>query len=205
MGAGVSRLMVTCVCTGVPRTGLEESKGCCRQGAQLLAAGADVHPKASTAIRACGVGCVALCVARQKVDEIVKWSESHEEMRLCALLFLFSYTYLLRLPSEALPAIAGQDGREQGSNAVLFKEGASLVLVLHRRKNKPNGSRLVRRCSCRHSAGACAYHLLGPVVDATPAGARVFGNITSSGAQPCAACGSMRGMQYWQGPWRHCG
>ncbi len=122
-----------------------------------------------------------MCDVGQKVEEIIAWSESKEEVRTYALLFLFSYSFLLRTPSEALPAIAGVDGSEQGSNSVLFKDGESLVLVLRRRKNKPKGSRLARKCTCRKSADSCAYHLIGQLVDATLVGARVFEGTTARG------------------------
>ena len=128
------------------------------------------------------IGRVASVCARQKVQEMLVWSETHEELRRAALLFLLAYTYLLRVPSEALPAVVGTSANEAGSNAVLIKDGESLVLVLHRRKNRPRGSRLVRKCSCRQAPETCVYHVLGPVVDATPVGARLFEGITESGA-----------------------
>ena len=123
------------------------------------------------------------CV-RQKVEEMLAWSADIEEARRYALLFLFSYSFLLRTPSEALPAVAGTDGREEGSNSVLFKDGEQLVLILRRRKNKPAGSRLVRMCYhvyMSKSPASCAYHLLGPQLDATAAGGKVFDGITASG------------------------
>ena len=55
--------------------------------------------------------------------------------------------FYLRLPSEALPAVAGK-GDHQSS---VFMEGDTIVLVLKRRKNKPGGSRLVRTCWCSES------------------------------------------------------
>ena len=112
---------------------------------------------------------------------MLAWSADIEEARKYALLFLFSYSFLLRTPSEALPAVAGTDGREGGSNSVLFKDGEQLVLILRRRKNKPAGSRLVRMCTCQKSPASCAYHLLGPLLDATAAGGKVFDGITASG------------------------
>jgi hypothetical protein len=119
---------------------------------------------------------------REKVEEMLAWSQTHETTRKHALLFLFSYCFLLRTPSEALPAIAGEDGREPGSNSVLFKDGEQLVLVLRRRKNKPGGSRLARNCTCRKSAASCAYHLIGQLLDETPVGGQLFQGITANGA-----------------------
>lgn len=126
---------------------------------------------------------------RQKVEEMLAWSETTVDMRKHALLFLFSYSFLLRTPSEALPAIKGIDGREEGSNSVLFRDGEKIVLVLRRRKNKPNGSRLAKKCTCQKSAASCVFHLIGRLLDETPVGARVFGGITASGVRVCVCAG----------------
>ena len=122
-------------------------------------------------------------ILRQKVEEMLAWSEANAELRLHALLFLFSYSFLLRTPSEALPATVGFDGCTTECNSILFKgDDESLVLVLRRRKNKPEGSRLIRKCSCHKSPASCAYHIIGKLVDDTPVGARIFGSITANGA-----------------------
>lgn len=120
-------------------------------------------------------------IQRHMVEDMLTWSENNEDVRKYALLFLLSYSFLLRTPSEALPVIAGADGNETGSNAVLFKDGQQLVLVLRRRKNKPGGSRLARQCTCHKSAISCVYHLIGPMVDAAPVGDRLFRGFTASG------------------------
>ena len=46
-----------------------------------------------------------------------------------AMLFLFSYIFLLRVPSEALPAQA-----HQGGHSVLCIENGRLILTLQRRR-----------------------------------------------------------------------
>ena len=81
---------------------------------------------------------------RRMVEEMMHWCSEKVEYRNVAYLFLLTYVFLLRLPSEALPVVAGQ-GVEQ---ACLFREGQTVVLELKRRKNKPAGSRLVRTCWC---------------------------------------------------------
>jgi len=59
----------------------------------------------------------------------MNWSASRPETRRYALLFLLTYAFMLRLPSEALPlALGGTDGQ-----AVLSREGEQLVLRLRRR------------------------------------------------------------------------
>ena len=81
---------------------------------------------------------------RRMVEDMMHWCSEKVEYRNVAYLFLLTYVFLLRLPSEALPVVAGQ-GDEQ---ACLFREGQTVVLELKRRKNKPAGSRLVRTCWC---------------------------------------------------------
>jgi hypothetical protein len=142
------------------------------------------------------VAVVCRVMTRQMVEEMLAWSELHTEMRLHALLFLFSYSFLLRTPSEALPAVVGFDGCPTASNSMVFKgDGESLVLVLRRRKNKPEGSRLVRKCSCGKHPATCAYHLIGKLVDGAPAGTAIFGSISPTGPTRmcmCMGCADVR-------------
>ena len=121
-------------------------------------------------------------LVRQKVEEMLEWSSLHPELRLHALLFLFSYTFLLRVPSEALPTVVGFEGFPTKSNSMIHKgANESLVLVLRKRKNKPEGSRLIRKCSCVKSPASCAYHLIGQLIDEVPIGSPLFGSISPSG------------------------
>ena len=69
--------------------------------------------------------------------------------------------FLLRLPSEALPAVAGPVDASCGHQSTLCLEGAELVLYLKRRKNKPRASRLVHTCFCRDSTVTCPVHVIG--------------------------------------------
>eukprot|EP00973_Karenia_brevis_P011534 1560107-Karenia_brevis.AAC.1 len=71
-------------------------------------------------------------------DMLKKGSENHDLMEP-ALLFLFAYIFLLRVPSEAIPARHGV-----GSSKV-YIENDELVLELEKRKHLPQGSRLVRK------------------------------------------------------------
>lgn len=98
-------------------------------------------------------------------------------------LFVLAYAFLLRLPSEALPAVAGRDRDVPEASAILSKTsgdaGVELVLTLRRRKNKLGGSRLVRGCWCSKSPTVCPVHVLGPIVDATPEGQPLFPGLTA--------------------------
>ena len=91
---------------------------------------------------------------RRMVEDMMHWCSEKVEYRNVAYLFLLTYVFLLRLPSEALPVVAGQ-GDEQ---ACFFREGQTVVLELKRRKNKSAGSRLVRTCWC--SVSEASFYLL---------------------------------------------
>jgi len=104
-----------------------------------------------------------LAAGRKQVEEMLQWSRAHGKFEKHAVLFLMSYAFLLRLPSEALPARAGK-----GSGpAALYLEGDQLVLELDRRcvrfaRALPLHSRwLAQGRTDQEAAGWCA-----------PAGAR---------------------------------
>ena len=73
--------------------------------------------------------CTRLFCCRAKVEALLRLAESHPRWKDCALLFLFSYIFLLRLPSEALPLRMGPG---LGQSILTMKNG-KLVLALARR------------------------------------------------------------------------
>ena len=93
-----------------------------------------------------------------KMLDLAKSDESYTQF---AVLFLVTYVFLLRLPSEALPIVVGEIGQTE-AKAVLQCVGDKLVLKLERRKNKPQGSTLTRGCWCSKEPRACPTHVLGP-------------------------------------------
>ena len=90
-----------------------------------------------------------------------------------SLLFLLAYAFLLRLPSEAIPVTA-----LTGSKSPCM-EGDELVLRLNRRKNRPRGSTLRRRCWCDESKATCPVHKLGPLLQNRRQGGTLFPSITA--------------------------
>ena len=93
-------------------------------------------------------------------------------------LFLITYIFLLRLPSEALPLTIGKDT----SRNEIFVEDEALVIVLARRKNKANGSRLSRRCWCSRSRTTCPVHVVGSMLSRLAHGTKLFVGWTPSTA-----------------------
>ncbi len=159
--------------TGLRASSAEESKGLHRKVRTVLKAGAFMDSEASASVSSMFAPEPALLYARKQVKEMLEWADANEEYLRYAWLFLLAYVFLLRVPSEALPAVAGKvPGRE--AQSVLEHSGEGLRLTLRRRKNKPQGSQLVRSCWCTQCSRTCPVHALGPVVAASPPGERLF-------------------------------
>ena len=70
-----------------------------------------------------------LWLQRERVQDILEMCDACEHYASYAHLFLLSYAFLLRVPSEAIPVIAGK-----GSGpCALYREGETLILELRRR------------------------------------------------------------------------
>ena len=123
-----------------------------------------------------------LWIRRERVQAMLCWAEQHPEYVRYAQLFLMAYVFLLRLPSEALPAVAACAEGQVESQSVVSIAGDELVLVLKRRKNKAGGSRLVRKCWCKQCTRTCPIHVLGKFVQGSPHGSQLFSGITAASA-----------------------
>jgi len=77
-----------------------------------------------------------------------------------AMLWLVSYVFLLRMPSEALPMARGGEAGDEDVQSVLCLRKGILYLKLKRRKNRPRGSLLSRACTCAASERLCPIHVL---------------------------------------------
>ena len=80
------------------------------------------------------------------------------------MLFLVSYVFLLRVPSEALPMVTVGDGGidAHGEQSIIYLENDVVYLKLAKRKNRPKGSLLKRSCWCKACKLTCPVHVLGP-------------------------------------------
>ena len=124
-----------------------------------------------------------------------------------AMLFLLSYAFLLRVPSEALPVQVGSVGGAgeplpPGRHSCVGLRGGDLVLHLARRKNKPHGSTLVRSCWCAQCKVTCPVHVLGPWLASWPGGHRPFAHVSARAARVClrrqlSALGVACAESYW--------
>ena len=99
------------------------------------------------------------------------------------MLFLVTYVFLLRLPSEALPIVRGGIGwADNGEQAVVYLEDGELCLKLAKRKNKRNGSLLKRACWCSSCKLTCPVHNLWPFFEQYALGCSPFAGITAGKA-----------------------
>ena len=103
-----------------------------------------------------------------------------------AMLWLTAYTWLLRLPSEALPLCVGspdmQDaGRKQ---TLIWRDGDVVSLRLLRRKNRPQGSGTMQRmCTCVGNTHTCVVHTLwDKFLGRMPVGSQPWQGISASEA-----------------------
>ena len=95
------------------------------------------------------------------------------ELKELLMVFLTSYIFLLRVPSECLPLCC--HFAPAGVEAPVFKlSDDEVVLHLPRRKNKLHATRIVRRCWCSKSQLTCPVHMLGAYMRELPGGARPF-------------------------------
>ena len=89
-------------------------------------------------------------------------TEDRLELEHVAMLLLVTYTFLFRLPSEALPIVRGSAGVVNNEESFLYLSGDLLCLKLAKRTNKQHGSLLKRGC-WRHSCSlTCPIHSLWP-------------------------------------------
>ena len=120
--------------------------------------------------------CDALC-DRPVLEKLVDLCAASEEHAVYGILFVVTYAFLLRMPSEALPITAGGV-----SPCSLCRQGSALALSLKRRKNLPGGTKLLRGCWCRQSPKTCPVHIAGPYLDRHGEGQGLFAGVTAASA-----------------------
>ena len=72
-----------------------------------------------------------------------------------AMTYLVCYTFLFRMPSEALPMVNGCGGDDHGEHSVIYMGTNVIYLKLKPRKTRPHGSLLKRSCWCDLNTNTC--------------------------------------------------
>ena len=95
------------------------------------------------------------------------------------LLFLSAYTFMLRLPSVALPVVAHAYGPAHAGDAPMVQLTKDYVAwIFPRRKNWDRPSIIKRQCWCHQCVKTCPVHVLGAALRAIPPGIQPFAGIT---------------------------
>ena len=155
------------------------------RGADVRAFDDPIVRRARAAVRSRGdfVARPKLFIGLSVVTAFLELGERTERLRRFAMLYLFAYTFLLRVPSEALPAVrVTSPAAPPGVQSAVFVGESELTLLLARRKNRPRGSVLHRRCWCSKQPATCPVHSLGPFFASFAPGVPVFGGIDSGEA-----------------------
>jgi len=127
----------------------------------------------------------AMFVQRPILEKLVQWSQQVEHpqaVRDYIMFLLFCYAFLLRVPSEGVPVVAGERRPTDESPVMVYRHGDTMTLHMKRRKNKLGGSILTRGCWCKESEATCPIHAIGPFIDRCPIGERPFGHVTAQKA-----------------------
>ena len=159
--------------------------GCLLVGADVRVFDDPIVRRAKAAVRSRGdfVARPKLFIGMSVVARFVERGTCAIAVRPFAMLYLFAYVFLLRVPSEALPAIRiTSPVAPSGVQSAIFVGDSEITLFLARRKNRPGGSVLHRRCWCSKEPAACPVHSLGPFFASFAPGAPVFDGIDPGGA-----------------------
>lgn len=95
------------------------------------------------------------------------------------MLFLASYIFLLRVPSEGLPMAAHRSAA--GFTVPVFTcHGDHVRIQFPRRKNSYEATELIRYCWCERCPITCPVHVLGAFMDTVAPGVQPFAHIKYS-------------------------
>ena len=109
-------------------------------------------------------------LSTQVVTAMVSLAQSLQELQK-ALLFGMCFEFLLRVASEACKLHVGceddVDALPPGVEASIWlrKRTRRVALRLRTRKHRPQGSLMLRPCSCETTPGLCVYHLAEAVLE----------------------------------------
>jgi hypothetical protein len=115
------------------------------------------------------------------IERMIQWGKETRKYNRHILLYALTYTFMLRLPSEALPMILSESNAGDDQSVLSCGED-QIVLRLKRRKNRPFGGTMARTCWCAQSPSTCPVHVLGKAVSKTGANKNLFEGITACNA-----------------------
>ena len=114
---------------------------------------------------------------RALVGQLISLAKKEGDLA-SAMLHLVAYAFLLRVPSELLPVVLGDNGCKHvdrlppNVHSCLSMMGDKVRLQLARRKHKPHSSTMVRGCWCSSCQTTCPVHGLAPLLRKPGVGGR---------------------------------
>jgi len=115
------------------------------------------------------------------LQRLLAMARARPNLKELLMLFLASYVFLLRLPSEGLP-LAAHSAPTARKVPVLSVTGSSVKVWFPFRKNRIWPTTQERRCWCRQCALTCPVHMLGVYFRSLPAGTQPFKHWSASQA-----------------------
>ena len=121
---------------------------------------------------------------RQKdVVQLIAFARADSDYTTPAMMYLCTYVFLLRLPSECLP-IQIDVGLQNRQNFGIHATKDSIELWLPCRKNKQlQGSLIQRKCWCKTCPSTCPVHVLGGFLQGFKNGSRPFDRYSAESAR----------------------
>lgn len=126
-------------------------------------------------------------VRQEHIRQMLVLATDRPEYGNAALMFLITYIFLLRLPSECLPIVIGSGLYDE--QAMLSWTDDSLTLVLKRRKNTDQPTTMVRTCWCSTCPITCPIHVAAAALKSFKTGDRPFSSFS-----PAKALSELRAM-----------
>jgi hypothetical protein len=116
------------------------------------------------------------------MQQLIPLMLAREEVKVWVMLYLCTYTFMLRLPSECLPITVGAGFGDKSTHSIAVKPDC-LELWLPYRKNRLQSSVLKRACWCRSCPISCPVHVLGVFFAQYAAGDKPFVGISPEQAR----------------------
>ena len=112
------------------------------------------------------------------LQRLVLLAQQKPEISTYVHMYMCTYIFLLRLPSECLPIAVGSGLAASVKAHSLTVSEESVVLYLPCRKNRMTESRITRVCWCASCKLTCPVHSLGAWMQQQGAGASPFKGIS---------------------------
>jgi len=126
-------------------------------------------------------------ISRPFVRNMVAAIQRGDEELSFGMLWLFAYSFLLRLPSEALPLrkCSPDSPMAQSEQSIAWFDGSAVCIRLRRRKNREQGSGVLRRfCTCKGEPLTCMVHAFwARFLEKLPDGACPWAQVTAGQAR----------------------